>query len=182
MGRSLPANLTHSTAYLTDKPYDVQLGVLRWIRGLLYEVIDNAASQLSTAAAAAGSVPNVEPETQGDGDGGACGRSAAREVGGNAPQQDEGVDGSEALNLKSTAALLDESVGAATTGSRGDGGTSSAGNGRKRPRTSTPLDRRDIFVSGSVVECFHPVSSRGRVHFLCESAGVGCPEQTQYVG
>lgn len=162
MGRSLPAKLTHSTAYLTDKPYDVQLGVLRWIRGLLSEVIDNAASQLSTtaASAAAGSIHNVEPETQGDGGDGACGRSAAGEVGGNTSQQDEGVDGSEALNFKSTAALLDESVGAATTGSRGDGGgSSSTGNGRKRPRTSTPLDRRDIFVPGSVVECFHPVSS-----------------------
>ncbi|CAN0119065.1 unnamed protein product [Ectocarpus sp. 6 AP-2014] len=155
MGRSLPANLTHSTAYLTDKPYDVQLGVLRWIRGLLSEVVDNAVSELSTTAA--GSIRNVEPETRGDhDDNGACGRSAAREVGGNTPQQDEGVDGSEALNLNSTAALLDESVGAATAGSRGDGGSSSTGNGRKRPRASTPLDRRDIFVPGSVVECFHP--------------------------
>ncbi|CAN0171747.1 unnamed protein product [Ectocarpus sp. 4 AP-2014] len=155
MGRSLPANFTHSTAYLTDKPYDVQLGVLRWIRGLLSEVVDNAVSQLSTTAA--GSMHYLEPETQGDDDeDGACGRSAAREIGGNIPQQDEGVDGSEALNLKSTAALRDESVGAATTGSRGDGGSSSTGNGRKRSRTSTPLDRRDVFVPGSVVECFHP--------------------------
>ncbi|CAB1121224.1 unnamed protein product [Ectocarpus sp. CCAP 1310/34] len=155
MGRSLPVNLTHSSAYLTDKPYDVQLGVLRWIRGLLSEVVDNAVSQLSTTAA--GSIHNVEPETQGDDDDDvACGRSAAREVGGSIPQKDEGVDGSEALNLKSTAALLDECVGAATTGSRGDGGSSSTGNGRKRPRTSTPLDRRDVFVPGSVVECFHP--------------------------
>lgn len=56
MGPSCPPNLTHSTAYLTDKPYDVQLGVLRWIRGLLSEVIDEAVSQLSTSATP------IEPE------------------------------------------------------------------------------------------------------------------------
>lgn len=56
MGPSCPPNLTHSTAYLTDKPYDVQLGVLRWIRGLLSEVIEEAASQLSTRAT------SIEPE------------------------------------------------------------------------------------------------------------------------
>lgn len=44
-----PHNLITSTAYLTDKPYEVQLGVLRWIRTLIAGVVDKAASEGSAA-------------------------------------------------------------------------------------------------------------------------------------
>lgn len=177
MGPSCPPNLTHSTTYLTDKPYDVQLGVLRWIRGLLFEVIDEAASQLSTTAT------SIEPESlqHGSHDDNGCGRQEENSLPPgaetrmeNKPQEhtqdDEGLPAIEGEGVDDCSSGHGESVRILKTMSKattdehgvnpdgdGDGEGGSTGIGRKRPRTPT-LHERHTFGVGSVVECFHPVS------------------------
>ncbi|CAN0093748.1 unnamed protein product [Scytosiphon promiscuus] len=147
MGPGRPANLTHSTAYLTDKPYDVQLGVLRWVRGLISEVIDEAASKLSPAAA------SIEPDQ------GTCGLSSGGVQEGDLVLPDakkrEG-DGQEVRGEDDAGAHHSSSSGAGEAGGRGGESThgGSAGVGRKRPRPPSQQGRKS-FGLGDVVECFH---------------------------
>lgn len=42
MEMNSPPNLTVSTVHLSDKPYEVQLEVLRWLRDLVFDVVDKA--------------------------------------------------------------------------------------------------------------------------------------------
>lgn len=182
MSPGRPANLTHSTAYLTDKPYDVQLGVLRWIRELLSEVVDDAASQLSTTTAAAPIEPDQgtcgvnSPSVQGQ-DLALPDAEERQENGRVREQQDAGIShrdsgagGESTLEVskaepssteeESRAGMrTTEGAGVATTAAAvdGAGGVGSASVGRKRPRAQTQ-QRRDCFGLGDVVECFHAVS------------------------
>lgn len=49
-GRTIPRNLTLTTASLKDEPYESQVRVLRWIRALLSEVADKASSQAQSSS------------------------------------------------------------------------------------------------------------------------------------
>lgn len=149
MGPRCPPNLTHSSAYLKDNPYELQLGVLKYIRGLLSEVINEATSQV---------LPD-ESGRQGDGGDNECSRQdenyllLAAEAGeGNKLDGQEGdgggaiVDTSDPTTATDVAGLVDRA-----------GGSMHTAVGRKRPRTAT-LHGRDAFGVGAVVQCFHTVS------------------------
>lgn len=63
MSPTCPPNLTQSTAHLKDNPYDVQLGVLKWIRALVFEVIDQASTRAVLADKSSGEHGNAERMT-----------------------------------------------------------------------------------------------------------------------
>lgn len=42
MGSEIPANLSVTKVYLTDKPYEVQVAVLRWVKNLVGNLVDAA--------------------------------------------------------------------------------------------------------------------------------------------
>lgn len=196
MGRSCPPNLTHSTAYLTDKPYDVQLGVLRWIRGLLSEVVDEATTQLSTTAT------RIERESgqQGNHDDHDTGCDTQMKDSlppdtqtrtENKPpehtQDEEGLSTVKSQDVEDrgsgesvrifkteaaeTRATMDENDGGGTTSAHDAAAADTAdgdggSTGVSRKRPRTPT-LKNSFGVGSVVECYHPVSNVFVVFLFC---------------
>lgn len=161
MGPSSPMNLTHSSVYLTDKPYDVQLGVLKWIRGLLSEVIDKAATTATTAAAGAA----IEPERDQRPHKGTDDRVRQEEIiispsgkegeENKVHRHEEREDVADTSGREEGTKILNSSPGCAAAAPAST--AAGAAVGRKRPRAAT-LHGRPGFGVGSVVECFHPVS------------------------
>lgn len=146
MGSRCPPNLTHSTAYLKDSPYEVQLGVLKYLRSLVFEVVE-----ASTRAAL-----ENESERQGNGGDDECSRQdgESRLLEAEEEEEEEGMGKLDGQKGGREGAIVDTS--GHEDGS--DGSTAATRGGRKRPRTAT-LHGRDSFGLGSVVECFHAVSN-----------------------
>lgn len=168
-----PPHLTVTKAFLTDNPYENQLGLLRWIRKFLSEVVDAAASQSESDQHRRQEEQKEEEEKELAGD--AC-KEDDQEQGCalGAPTQEEkreehSTSGAISKSV-STEEALEESLpcvegveadtvapsnSIVTEGCKESGTAASAG-GRKRPRNL--LHGQDLFGVGSVVECFHPVS------------------------
>lgn len=167
MAMHAPRRFTVTKAVLTDNPYEKQLGVLRWIRTVLSEVVDKAASQSEDdqhrhhqkQEELAGAVCE-----EGDEEGCALGAPASEDK-----REEDSTDGVTAKS-ESTEEVLEESrpcvedvrTDVATSCSviseapLEENGTAVSATSRKRPRNL--MHGRDFFSVGSVVECFHPVS------------------------
>ena len=162
MGPKCPPNLTHSTAYLKDNPYEVQLGVLKYVRGLVFEVVE-----ASTTAALAS-----EGGTQGNGGDDECSRPGGDSLLLETEEEEEEEEWARKLDGQKGEC---EGVILDTSGHEegSDGSTAVARGGRKRPRTAT-LHGQDCFGTGSVVECFHAVSDphTRQEHLLSTSIAV----------
>ena len=158
MGKKGPRHLILTSANLTDKPYEVQLDILRSIRTLLHEVVDEAA-----AVALQHSHVHQPQLHQQEGEG----TLLARDEGAHQNQENEdcqdkvdsGADeGAVEPEISQQEMAQVPAVGTVETSKNGD--ISCRGNGRKRPRTSQTSPREtEALTVGSVVECFHPVSS-----------------------
>lgn len=155
MTKETPRNLVLTSAYLSDKPYEVQLEVLRWMRILLHDVVDRAASTAFKRSEDQQEEPVIsrqefKAENQLGKDKDSCQRS--RSI----------LEGSAVESEPSQQASAQDSGGASSnTTEESDVTTedSCKSNRRKRPRKpSTSLEGKPLVV-GSVVECFHPVSS-----------------------
>lgn len=169
MGSKIPPNLSITTTYLTDTPYEVQLGVLRGIRTLLAGVVDDAISQASTKLG--DSAHNHQQQQQqgqkqqSDGDG-LSDESLVRvdmpkendsdvHLGSDPPVGSE-IHAEEGSGAEAVAPSAGEVEGLEESGTAALDPTRNSSS-RKRPRTPSPT-RRDFYTAGSVVECFHPVS------------------------
>lgn len=157
-----PTNLTHSSAYLTDKPYDVQLGVLKWIRGLLSAVIDEAATTGAASAAAAAVECNRDQQPHEGADGGVRQEEEPRSPSEKKVEEKKGYrqeqEGAAAdINgCEERPEILNSAEARCAAAAPSSDGLGKAV-GRKRPRSATSHGRSDFGV-GCVVECFHPVS------------------------
>lgn len=161
MAPSSPTNLTHSSAYLTDKPYDVQLGVLKWIRCLLSAVIDEATTTAAAAPAAIECKRDQHPHKGAD-DGVSQEKELLsanfKKVEENEGDRQEQEDVANINGREDRPKILNsaEEAGCAAAAPPSTAGAGTAV-GRKRPRTAT-FHGRSSFGVGCVVECFHPVS------------------------
>ncbi|CAM9270282.1 unnamed protein product, partial [Laminaria digitata] len=166
-----PPHLTVTKAFLTDNPYENQLGLLRWIRKFLSEVVDAAASQSESdqhrrqeeqkeekeeelavdackeddqEQGCALGAPTQEEKREEHSTSGAISKSASTEEA--LEESRPCVEGVEADTVAPSNSII-------TEGCKESGTAASAG-GRKRPRNL--LHGQDLFGVGSVVECFHP--------------------------
>lgn len=174
-----PPQLTVTKVYLTDNPYEKQLDLLRWIRKLLSEVVDSAASHSEDDQ-------HLRQEQEELAAGDAC-KQDVQEVcilGTPTPEQEgKSTSASTAVKLESTEEVLGEShqdvqtslaaadVDAAMSSGPVDGSgalresgpavvsTGVSASSRKRPRHV--MHGQELLGAGSVVECFHPVSHGG---------------------
>lgn len=171
-----PPKLTVTKVYLTDKPYEKQLDLLRWIRKLLSEVVDSAASQSKDGQ-------HLRQEQGELAAGNVCKEDVEEECMLGAPtpeQKGQSTSASTAAKSESTEEVLGENCQQVQTSlpaadvaaamSRGPVDSSEAltesraavvstgvsANSRKRPRHL--MHGQELFGVGSVVECFHPVS------------------------
>lgn len=159
MTKETPRNLLVTSAYLSDKPYEVQLEVLRWMRILLHDVVDRAASTASTSFKRSDdqqeepviSRQEVEGEIHLGNDKDSC-QSSSSVLEGSAVE-------SEPSSQQSSA----QDSGVATSNTTAESGLttedSCKSSRRKRPRKPQKPREGNALVVGSVAECFHPVSS-----------------------
>lgn len=168
MAMHAPPHLTVTKAFLTDNPYEKQLGVLRWIRTLLSEVVDKAASQTENDQHR--HHPKEEEELAGvvckEGDEKGCALGAPTP----GDKREEDSTGGVTAKSESTEQVLEErrpcvedvqtdvaaSCSVINEALLEENGTAVSATGRKRPRNL--MHGRHLFGVGSVVECFHPVS------------------------
>lgn len=171
MAMHAPPQLTVTKVFLTDKPYEKQLGLLRWIRTLLTEVVDTAASQSEDDQHRHHQKQEelaVDDCKEGDQEGCALGAPTSEDK-----REEEDSTGGVTTKSESTEEVLEEShpcvqdvqaveMASEPSDSRmisealEENGTAVSASSRKRPRNLT--HGRELFGVGSVVECFHPVS------------------------
>lgn len=158
MTKETPRNLVLTSAYLTDKPYEVQLEVFRWMRVLLHDVVDRAAA---TALQRSEDQQQHQQEefviSQEDKDGNQLGKAKDR-----CQNRSSSLEGSAVESEPSQPASAQDSGGASSNTAAEAGLTSEdscKSNRRKRPRKPTSPNGGNALIVGSVVECFHPVSS-----------------------
>lgn len=172
MAMHAPPQLTVTKVFLKDNPYEKQLGLLRWIRTLLTEVVDTAASQSEDDQHRHHQKQEelaVDACKEGDQEGCALGAPTSEDK-----REEEDSTGGVATKSESTAEVLEEShpcvqdvqadvaISSDASDSRiisealEENGTAVSASSRKRPRNLT--HGRELFGVGSVVECFHPVS------------------------
>lgn len=158
MGPKAPANLVLTKAHLTDKPYEAQVAVLRWVKQLVGNLVDSAVCHGRDGTIGAD-----------------CSKEdSAMDMATLSEDQDLsecGKDESSARGLHDTRASHEQHVCTdhLSTGLETGTGTSQTAlassseyKRRKRPRTSSLLGKNRVDV-GTVVECYYTV----RLFFVC---------------
>lgn len=163
-----PKNLILTKVELTDKPYEVQLDVLRWIKQLVSALVDTAVpcddQGHQAPVALAASKQTATDSVSGAAEDGktdhasVCFKENYAEVGAGS-----NVDGN-ADNTNTTGSSSCHDERASVQGGEGGVAQQAQGDGdsrRKRARTLSQQAKHEHAV-GSVVECFHAVRLHGR--------------------
>ena len=167
-----PPQLTVTKVFLTDNPYENQLGLLRWIRTLLSEVVDKAASQSEDdqdrhhqqQEQLAGSVREEVDEKEGCALGAPTpeekredhGASSAISISKSERTQEVLEESRRCVDDVQTDVAMPRAPTDSITKALEESGTAVSASSRKRPRNV--MHGQDLFGVGSVVECYHQVS------------------------
>lgn len=166
-----PRNLVVTKVHVTDKPYEVQLGAIRWIKTLVSTLVDTA---LATAVPVpAPLAPLVAPVDTAVDDPGDCSEDSLEETTTSTPKKDAPAgsvacaDPSWDLSVEyqreeggapslSLLGATNTTACSAALSTSAENSRASEQKRRKRPRTATQLGQ-DLYDVGAIVECFHAV-------------------------
>lgn len=170
MSAKAPRNLILTKAYLTDKPYEVQIAVLRWVKHLVGSLVDAAVDQ---ARREAEDHECCKEDSLFDmGTLGRCQREAESIMEFTA----DGSSGSNSCHDQTCADFLC-SVPSANGSSVTPVNSTCEQKRRKRPRTH-PSGGDNRYAIGDVVECYYTVSRSLRLRIevfgISEAVAMGC--------